>query len=73
MHFLKFEEVLEVAFDLVVAFTQLLGEGAPEQAIDIVAADDGAHAVVVDAKGPVVDEIGQILLLRRIVADGAVT
>ncbi len=60
MHVLQLEEVLEVAFDLVVPLTQFLGEGAPEQAIHVVAADDGGHAVVVDAKGPVVDEVGQV-------------
>ena len=65
--------MLEVAFDLVVTFTQLLGEGAPEQAIDVVAADDGAHTVAIDAKGPVVDEVSQIFLLGGIVADGAET
>ncbi len=72
MHVFQLKEVLEVAFDLVVAFTQFLGEGSPEQAIDVVAADDGGHAVVIDAKGPVIDELGEVLLFSGIVADGAV-
>ncbi len=57
MHVLQLEEMLKVTLDLVVTLTQLLGEGAPEQAIDVVAANDGGHAVVIDAEGPVVDEV----------------
>ncbi len=73
MHVFQLEEVLEVAFDLMMTFTQLLGKGAPKQAVHVVAADDGAHAVAIDAEGPVVDKVGQIFLLGGIVADGAET